>query len=161
MAVIACGGRTQALDVWKTRCDQHPSDTNLLLLDSEGPVQGIERPIEHLKRLEEWDFPEGASSSLVHLMTQVMETWLVADPGALAKVFGRHFDRSKLTKWPKLEAVSKATIFAALKKATKDKPYAKGAHSFKVLAEVDPAPLQAACPSAKRFFDAITAAKSA
>lgn len=161
VSVIACGPRTQTLDAWKTHREQQPGDLSFLLLDSEGPVRDIERPIEHLKELEKWGFPEDVPSSCVHLMIQVMETWLIADPKALSVVFGRLFDRSKVPKWPNLEQVSKSAIFKTLKEATAKKPYAKGAHSFKVLAEVDPAPLQAACPSAKRFFDAITAAKSA
>lgn len=160
VAVVACGGRSQTLDAWKTRCSLHPGDVNLLLVDSEAPVRDGEDPVTHLRRLEAWEFPADVPRSRVHLMTQVMETWLIADPDALARVFGKHFDKSKLTSWPQLEAVAKDALFEALKKATTRKPYAKGAHSFKVLAELDPARLQAACPSARRFFGTIMAEKS-
>ena len=71
-----------------------------------------------------------------------METWLVADRAALAKIFGPKLNEAKLPPEGKsLETKTKASIFSALKTSTKHTPageYGKGAHSFKVLAEVSP-----------------------
>jgi hypothetical protein len=43
----------------------------------------------------------------------------------------------------------------AATKETKSGSYDKGAHSFRPLAEIDPAKLQAVSPSARRLFDAL------
>ncbi len=75
-------------------------------------------------------------------MVQVTETWFLADQTALAKFFGPGFNAGRLPKRQAIEEIPKAEVFAGLKEAsrrTKTKgPYRKGAHSFKILALIDP-----------------------
>jgi len=60
-----------------------------------------------------------------------------------------------LRQWPSLEAVLKATVFDALAKATAacQKRYAKGKVSFELLGQLNPDPVEAACPHAKTLLD--------
>ncbi|MCY3664126.1 MAG: hypothetical protein OXH81_00570 [Gemmatimonadetes bacterium] len=51
-----------------------------------------------------------------------------------------------------MEAVPKVTVFDALERVT-DKGYAKGKVSFELLAQIDPALVEAACPHAKAFLN--------
>lgn len=53
---------------------------------------------------------------------------------------------------PDVENIPKSDLFDSLKRAT-DGKYSKGANSFQILAELDPAIVEAASPWAKRFFD--------
>jgi hypothetical protein len=90
-----------------------------------------------------------------------METWIVADPDALVKIFGAKFDKSKLPPSASLEASDKKTLYSALATAAKPTPagdYGKGQHSFRVLAEVAPAKLSQ-LTWGKRFLDAMGASK--
>ena len=70
----------------------------------------------------------------------------------MQRYFGAKFNENALKQWPKLEAVLKATVFDALERTT-DKGYAKGKVSFELLAQIDPALVEAACPHAKAFLN--------
>lgn len=89
-------------------------------------------------------------------MVQCMETWLLADPQCLERFFGQHFQGGQLPQSKNLEKVAKKTVFDAIKEAfkkTQAGPYAKGEHSFALLAKIDPALVETESPWAKRFFD--------
>ena len=88
-------------------------------------------------------------------MVQVMETWLLADRDLLKRYFGAEFRENALKQWRPLEAVPKATVLDALKRATANcaTRYAKGKVSFELLARVDPALVEAACPHAKALLN--------
>lgn len=157
-AVVACGGRDAA---YKRYCaavaDAGPAELMLLLVDSEAPVTHAS-PWQHLKhRGDPWVQPPNTTDEHCHLMTQCMETWLVADAAEFAKFFGNGFRASAmpsrngaaLEQEPKLDLYAKiATATAACKTKA---PYGKGEHSFKILALVDPA-LVRQLPWAARFF---------
>ena len=85
-------------------------------------------------------------------MVQAMETWFLADRNSLQRYFGAKFKENALRQWPQLEAVPKAMVFDALERAT-DKGYVKGKVSFELLAQIDPALVEAACPHAKALLD--------
>lgn len=85
-------------------------------------------------------------------MVQVMETWFLADCNSLRRYFGAKFKENALRQWPQLEAVPKATVLDALECATATR-YAKGKVSFELLAQIDPARVEAACPHAKALLN--------
>lgn len=156
--VIACGGRKAAYDQFLTAHAEAKAEV-WLLVDAEALPEGKEfEPWKHVKARpgDGWDRPFGASDEQLQLMTVTMETWLLADRAALAKVFGPRLDMAKLpTEGQALEMQSKSAVNAALKAATEQTSagrYDKGPHSFKVLAKVDPAKLRA-LPWARRFLD--------
>ena len=92
-------------------------------------------------------------------MVQAMETWFLADVVALRRYFGAQLRQSALKQWPRLEDVPKATVIEALRRGTAAcaKPYAKGRISFELLATVDPARVESACPQAKALLDRLRA----
>ena len=92
-------------------------------------------------------------------MVQVMETWFLADRGALRAYFGAGFRENAIRGWPALENVPKETVFEALDRASAScgRRYAKGRVSFELLARIDPARVEAACPHARVFLDRLRA----
>ena len=64
--------------------------------------------------------------------------------------FGGGFDEGALAGLPALEEVAKKAVFDALARATAScrTRYAKGRDSFALLARIDPARVEAACPHA-------------
>lgn len=73
-------------------------------------------------------------------MVVCMESWLVADPDALAKFYGKEFHRASLPKNPNLEEVAKEDLSNSLKKATKSTQkgeYAIIKHASKLLERID------------------------
>jgi hypothetical protein len=61
--------------------------------------------------------------------------------------------------WPELEAVPKREVLEALERATAAcrKNYTKGKVSFELLAHIDPARVEAACPHARALLDRLRA----
>ena len=157
--IVASGSRKEAYDDF---CDalehRQPQDIFLLLVDSEEAVSTA-NPWAHLKTRQGdgWSRPIGATDDDCHLMTQCMETWLVADGPEFAKFFGKGFHAASMPSrsGAELEDEPKVDIFAKIDRATAKcdpKPqYGKGAHSFKLLALIDPAKVRQ-LPWADRFF---------
>jgi hypothetical protein len=126
--------------------DKHP----LLLVDSERAF-AEEATWAHLQvEGAEWTKPTAAEDHHGHLMVQLMETWLVADVERLAEFYPEGFRRGQLP-IEDLEAIPKAEIFAAIDRATQDKYRKRDA--YQLLEGTDPKAVEAACPTAKRFFD--------
>ena len=75
--VVACGGRDAAFKAFRNAANG--DDTIVaLLVDSEGPVAAT--PAMHLAQRDGWHL-QSADGDAMHLMVQVMETWIVADGG--------------------------------------------------------------------------------
>ncbi len=139
----------------------------MLLVDSEEPVasgnaQGAAkdwRPWQHLKQRpgDNWDKPDRGDECDCHLMVPCMESWIIADPETLERFFGAGFDKNKLPKSGKIEAVQKQDIYDSLKQSSRGSrtkgEYDKGRHSFNLLACIDPTKVSAASPWARRFVD--------
>src|SRR3712207_6160306 len=53
LRVIACGSRDSTLDDFKTALRSHPDAFNVMLVDSEGPVNAS--PLLHLRQRDNWD----------------------------------------------------------------------------------------------------------
>jgi len=160
--IVACGGRSQAYDQFCVAISEAASgDVFILLVDSEGPVSSpahTSQPWDHVKNPQGdgWSKPNGAADGDLHFMVECMESWFLADPQTLGSFFGQGFRRGVLPASRQVEQISKAQVFEGLKKATrgtKKGAYGKGAHSFKILALINPAKVRAAAPYAERLLN--------
>ena len=137
------------------RCGGHT--LVVLLVDSEGPVSAS--PREHLFAIDGWDI--GVSNDVaIHLMTQTMETWILADSEALANYYGQDFARNALRKSDDLERVPKEDVEQVLKQATRKTK--KGAyhknkirHASDLLELIDPEKAQEKCRHCERLFSVL------
>ena len=153
--VVRGGSRTQTFDRFATDTMERSTDiVPLLLVDSEHPVETGHSVWQHLRAGDGWNKPVGAGEDDAFLMVQVMETWFLADRDALREFFGSRFAENALGQWAELEDVPKETVLGALRNATErcQKHYAKGRVSFELLAQVDPARVEASCPHGKALL---------
>jgi len=159
--IVARGSRESAYQAYKTAIAN--GELAMLLVDSEGPVSKDHsrgdpskwQPWSHLKQRDAWEKPPGTPDTDCHLMVQVMESWVVADPETLEAYFGKGFDSTQLPGADTLvEDVSKddiARCLAAAAKKTKKKGYQKGRDSFRLLEQVNGTLVIAKSGWAKRF----------
>ena len=153
----ACGSRNRAFDDFNSalriaEADEYP----VLLVDSEGPVT---LPAwQHLAR-DGWVRPNGVDDDQAQLMVQCMETWCVADRAALRAFFGQCLVPNALPPLNGLEERAKDDVQARLANATRpcgrDRAYAKGNRSFKLLGSLDPAELRNHLPYFVLLCDAL------
>jgi len=150
--LVLCGKRQDAFEAFRNACKHQPGDINILLVDSEGPANGSASTF--LKSRDSWDLAF-ANDDQIHLMVQVMETWLLADEDALAKYYGQYFASNALPKGLDLETVPKSTVASSLNKATvrtSKGQYHKIRHASALLAEVDPKRVRQRCSHCDRLF---------
>jgi hypothetical protein len=155
-SVVRGKGRARTYDLFDTAMkNRKTNELPLLLVDSEDQIKVGHTAWQHLKEHDDWNKPTGAEDDHVFLMVQVMETWFLADREMLKTYFKSDFKDDKIPQWPKLEVVSKTSIYDALDSATAEckKKYAKGKISFEMLSRLDPAKVEASCPAARRFLD--------
>lgn len=167
-AIVACGGWRSAYEDYCTAIAS--GEAAMLRVDSEAPIAAAHqtgkpdewRPWQHLKARQGdgWDRPQGAFEADCHLMVQCMESWFLADREKLKDFFGQGFRDSDLPSAANpVETIAKTAVLDSLKKATCDcqlkGQYGKGDHSFKLLAQLDPAKVVDASPWAKRFVDTL------
>ena len=153
--VVRGEGREQTFDKFKTALQRRrPNELPILLVDSEGPVAAGHSPWQHLRNRDNWEQPQGAADDSAYLMVQVMETWFLADRGALRDFFGPQLNENHFREWPNLEEIHKDTVLNALEQATSNcqKPYSKGRVSFELLGEINPQTVAAACPHADQLL---------
>jgi hypothetical protein len=114
--IIVCGPRNSAVEKFLAALQTHPDAFNLLLVDAEAPV--MKEPREHLQEHEKsWpiaDLPD----ERFHLMAQMVEAWLVADPDALATFYGQGFLRNALPRRKNVEHIGKEDLLSGLERAT-------------------------------------------
>ena len=125
----------------------------MLLVDAEEAV-GNNTPRAHLQTRDNWDLAF-AADDMVHLMVQVMETWIVADPDTLAKWYGSDFRKNELPRTANLETISKASVMDALKQATRSTQkgaYHKIRHASDILQRIDQQQVRERCPAYDRLF---------
>jgi Domain of unknown function (DUF4276) len=167
--IVACGSRKNAFDSYCTALEN--GESAFLLVDAESPVDPKFQsgkddtwlPWSHLngRTGDKWGKPAGARDLDCHLMTQLMETWFMADRSALAKYFGSDFNESKLPAPDKqIETIDKSEVYSTLKEATKPcsakGEYGKGRHSFDLLKLIDAKKVIGASPWANRFITALS-----
>ena len=156
--IVACGGRNDAYDSFKTAHAQGRGAA-MLLVDAEGPVTAV-RPWEHLKARDNWEPPSGATDDQCHLMVQVMESWFLADADALGLYYGQGFRGQALPHNASVEDVPKQDVLDGLQRATRGVSkgsYSKGKHGFEILATLDPTKVKNASPYADRLIRALVA----
>ena len=174
--IIACGSRADAYDSFCTAV--RSGEPALLLVDSEALVADTHQPgddrnpsaraewlpWQHLRQRQgdRWEKPAGADDLQCHLMTQCMESWLLADRKSLKAFFGQGFKENQLPAAANpVERIEKTQVYDALARATRDcktkSQYGKGEHSFKLLAMIDPEKVVNASPWARRFVETLQA----
>jgi len=163
--VVACGTRNAAFDDFSTAVKT--GKKAFLLVDSEAAVEdqwetgdrSQWKPWDHLWQRDGWEKPGNADDLACHLMVQCMEAWFLADRETLRNFFDQDFrERALPDKANGIETLSKDKLFGAIKQATRDckkGPYGKGAHSFKLLKQIDPAKVTADSPWAKRLIETV------
>ena len=154
--IVRGGGRERTYRRFATAAASAGSGAvALLLVDSEDPVAAGHTIWRHLAARDGWTRPGDAGDDQAFLMVQAMETWFLADRDALRAYFGDGFRAKAIRAWPDLESVPRETVLDALKRATAAcrKSYAKGRVSFELLARIDPARVEAACPHARALLD--------
>jgi hypothetical protein len=157
----ACGGRGSVFDDFKTAYAlRKVGDYIAMLVDSEDPVEDLERTWEHLNRRDQWDKPVGASDEQVLFMTTCMETWIVTDRRALQEHYGHRLQENALPPLTNLENRNRHEVHDKLVHASRNcsNAYRKGKRSFELLAKLDPAVLKKHLPSFVRV-DRILKAK--
>jgi hypothetical protein len=151
--VIACGSRESAYEKFCDAEDRHPDAFNLLLVDSEEPVQGTAR--QHLSRVNGWKL-NTVSDEQVHLMVEAMESWFLTAPDKLAAYYGQGFAEGMLPANPNVESIPKADVLKGLDQATrgtKKGRYQKGSHAPEILKLLEPAEVSA--PHCKQLLAAL------
>ncbi len=109
----------------------------------------------HLIKRDGWDLA-GVPAEVIHLMVQCMETWIVANPDALADFYGKGFHASSLPVRTNLEEEGKPDVYASLARATKKTSkgeYGKIKHASKLLALIDTDKIAKRCPRFKTFSE--------
>lgn len=154
--LIACGGRDAAFDNFITALRTHQGAFNVLLVDSEGPVNL--GPRQYLQERDRWDLGH-VPDDQCYLMVQLMESWLITDAEALREFYGQGFNANALPNNPNVEQVAKTQVMAALENATRRTragSYHKTRHGPRILALVEVAKVRQASYHCGRLFDTLT-----
>ncbi len=157
---IACGSRGATFDRFSQALIDYPQSFNVLLVDSEEPVNKGRR--EHLIARDGWPLG-GTPEEKCHLMVQVMETWLIADTDALRRFYGQGFNANPIPNPANLESVDKSRVLAALREATRKTQkgeYGKIKHGSGLLAVASSEVVRQHLEHCREFFVAIESAIS-
>ena len=154
--LVPCGSREGTYRRFRNKVENaDPGETHVLLVDSEAMVT---LPAQaHLRDTDGWDL-SFALEQTIHLMVQVMETWIVAAPKAVARHYGQGFNARRLPKGPDLEQEPKTNVGKALKDASKHSgkgAYHKTGHAGELLTRLDQARVKERCRHCKRLFKAL------
>ncbi len=156
--IVACGGRNATFDDFQTALRASTSFP-MFLVDSEAPLESIGDAWRYLEQRDGWVRPAGAADDHAQLMVACMETWIMADPEALAAMMGADLRKNALLPQEGLEARTKEEVQNALEQATKacgrERMYRKGRRSFQVLERLNPEALKKKLPHFRRFADAL------
>ena len=157
--LVLCGSRRPTFKRFRDAVTgTQPDELVVLLVDAEAAV-GNNTPRAHLQTLDKWDLAF-ADDDMVHLMVQVMEAWIVADPETLAEYYGPGFDENAFTpdETANPETIPKGRIGIALKRATRGTQkgaYHKIRHASEILQRLDHQRVRQRCPACNRLFDTL------
>lgn len=155
--LVVCGTRESAFDDFKTALEEYPEAFNVLLVDSEGPVQS--QPWDHLKNHDGWKKPAQVNENHCHFMAQAMEAWFIADLKALEQYYGPGFNSKSLPKGSDVEAVAKRSLKPSLRSAsrrTAKGAYDEARHAPRILALLDATRVRPKARHCDRFFKTLT-----
>ena len=166
-----CGGRGTSRKKFDSELKINRTDQICaLLVDSEAPfirhagsTDADSRKHHLIQRAgDEWDL-KGVDPNAIHLMVECMETWILADPQALAAFYGQGFPVESLSKRTNLEEESKQEVAGSLDRAisrtkraienTKKRGYKKVDHGSKLLEKIDPLKVAKRCPHFAIFVE--------
>lgn len=153
LRVIPCGSRDDTFRAFRAAVRDHAGDRVFVLVDAEQEVTGT--PREHLAARDPWDL-SFAGDDQCHLMAQVMESWFLADPDALARFYGQQFGARQIPARRNVEEVPKAEVESALKNATaktQKGEYHKIRHGPLILESLAPGRVRARAPHCDKLFD--------
>ena len=154
--VVPCGSGVQARVDFLNARNQEPDTHAILLVDAEVVVTSS--PKQHLATRENgWHLPDVPEPG-IHLMAQVMETWIVSDREALQAFYGQGFNTGALPKHADLEQVNKAQVAESLENATQNTQkgrYHKIRHGSRLLERIRPDAVRARCAHCERFLSAV------
>ena len=151
--LVCCGTRNRAFRAFRNALRNGDDSVVVLLVDAEGPVKATAR--DHLQTRDQWDLTD-IDDNAVHLMVQVMETWIAADPNALAGYYGQGFNAGALPTRRNLEEEPKASVERSLERATagtKKGGYHKIRHASELLQRIDAETVKTRCHHCQRVFD--------
>ena len=153
LRIIPCGPRGTAKNDFITALKSNPDAYNVLLVDSENPVD--KAPWLHLKDQDGWKLDE-IHDEQCHLMVQVMESWLIADIEALKDFYGKNFDESKIPDTTDVENIHKDDVLSSLRLAIIKGKYHKINHGPKILERLNVHRVRKAAPHCDRLFTTLT-----
>ena len=162
--LVLCGGRNATFDAFLHATNTAGREIVALLVDAEGPV-ATTTPIAragHLTTRDGWDL-DGVAAERVHLMTQCMEAWIVADAEQLTAYYGKDFRVGALPRRAVLDDEPKDSLYSALKAASKDTQkgaYSKIKHASELLRRIRPDIVATRCTSFQHFTSWLDAAIS-
>ena len=142
--IVTCGPRNAAFGAFLAALVLHPQAFNILLVDSETPVEMA--PWAHLQGRDGWEI-DGLSDDCCHLMTQAMEAWFIADVAALAGFYGQGFHSGGIPGNQDVEQIPREQLERTLKDATRHTQkgeYHKTRHAWRILKIIDPAAVRRA-----------------
>ena len=154
--LVCCGSRRAAFRAFHSATAVDEDAFVVLLVDAEAPV--LDKPRRHLASRDRSKFTF-AREDAVHLMVQVMETWIIADADALGMYYGQGFKPNVLPRRENLEDVSKRDVEQALNHATEQTTkgrYQKIKHASDLLRRIDVNRVKQRCRHCERLFNAIT-----
>jgi hypothetical protein len=150
--LIACGSRQDAYEDFVRALRTFPGAFNVLLVDSDLPVNPP--PWRHLKQNNSWELDEEHDLQC-HLMAQAMEAWLIADVEALKTYYGRDFNANTIPTNANVEQIDKNQLTRALNDATRRTQkgkYDKIKHASEILQKLDVTKVRRAAPHCDHLF---------
>ena len=154
--LIAGGSRTEAVKDFLRSCRSQPSNVNVLLIDSEGPISDTASAIQSLRTQNFWDGSVACDDDQVNLMVQAMEAWFIADPQALINHFGQDFDIKVLPSPQNAESVAPGDLTTAIRHGLRHsgrRRYDKVIDGVKLLQLIDHVEVGQYCRHFKRLMD--------
>jgi hypothetical protein len=153
--IAVSGGRGQAVRDFRLGVRDNPNAIHVLLIDSEGPLAASHK--EHVVREFGEELIGDLSDERFHLMVQMMEAWLIADPVAIQRGYPRDASIEALSKIEDVESISKDRLMQMIARATggKYEESTKREHGARLLGHARADEVSRKSKSCARFLDCL------